>query len=327
MIRLLALFFSFLLLLFGVANAKVIDFSIKPENPVKGDVVTIYGTASPNEEVQIDISFEKVVPVKNGEYVFSVNGIKIPDGKNRFTVTAYGCRGLDVSARRQIIGGLYTPWITLSKEATNGVASISQSVPPGTYDVIIHGKSSQSSVKLKITATGYIKADESGKFSYSYETSSIPPGKFVVSAGGITKVITLAEYSESSSSSASSSSSSGGGGGATQVSTPTLTPTPTQTSQTPTTITTTLTQIETPVMTPTITTLKQTSKPEQTPTPTRTLVRTPTVVGNLTQQVNGTNEVNKNKKTSRSTQIPGFEFIVAIISLVMAVFAYKRLKY
>lgn len=277
------LFFVFLLIGVGIASAEVMNFNIRPENPVKGDVVTIYGTASSNEEVKVDISFEKVVPVQNGEYVFSVNGIKIPEGKNKFTVTAYGCIDLDVSARRQIIGGLYTPWITLSKEATNGVASISQSVPSGTYDVLIHGKSGQSSVKLKITATGYIKADESGKFSYSYDTSSIPPGEFVISVGGLTKIITLAESasSPSGSSGGSSSGSSGGGGSSAPISTPT-------------------------------------------PTPTHTPVQTPTTAGSNTQ--NETNKANQTQNASRSIQIPGFEFITVITSLILAVFAYKRLK-
>ncbi len=310
--------FFIIFLLVGVSSAKVINFDIKPKNPVKGEVVTIYGTASPNEDVKIDISFEKVVPVQNGEFVFSVKNIKIPNGKNRFTVTAYGCVDLDVSARRQIIGGLYTPWITLSKEAVSGVASISQSVPPGTYDVIIHGKSRQSSVKLKITATGYIKADENGKFSYSYDTSSIPPGEFVISVGGLTKIITLAE-SASSSSSSLGSSFVGGGGSSAPISTPTSTPTP---SPTPTP-----TQTITPAITPTVTLTPTTTPmrsptPEQTPKPTHTPVQTPTTAGNSTQQING--KANQNQKVSWS--IPGFESIITTISLVLAVFVYKRLR-
>ncbi len=312
-------FFVFLLIGgIGIASAEVVDFNIKPENPVKGDIVTIYGTASSNEEVKVDISFEKVVPVQNGEYVFSVNGIKIPERKNKFTVTAYGCIDLDISARRQIIGGLYTPWITLSKKATHGVASISQSAPPGTYDVLIHGKSSQSSVKLKITATGYIKADESGKFSYSYDTSSIPPGEFVISVGGLTKVITLAE--STSSPSGSSGGSSRSGGSSAPISTPTPIPTLTLTS--------TPAPTETSVVTPpTMTTLEQTSTSEQTPKPIHTPVQTPTTAGSNNTTQNKTNEANQTQNANRSIQTPGFEFTIVVTGLILAVFVYKRLKY
>lgn len=84
----------------NVADGAVSGFMIVPENPVKGDFMTIYGTADPNEEVRIDISFEKIVSVKNGEYEFSVKGIEILKGENRFTVIAYGCSDLDVSARK-----------------------------------------------------------------------------------------------------------------------------------------------------------------------------------------------------------------------------------
>lgn len=315
--KLFILFFvASLLIGVGLASAKVIDFNIKPENPVKGDVVTIYGTASPNEEVRVDISFEKIVPVRNGEYVFSVNGVKIPKGKNKFTVIAYGCDNLKVSVK--IFFNLI--WVTLSSEASNGVATVSQSnVPSGTYDIVIHGKSSQGSVKLKITATGYIKADENGKFSYSYDTSSIPPGKFVISVDGLTKTVTLAEPASSSSglsSSSSSGGSSGGGGSSAPISTPTPIPTPIPTP-TPT---------ETPHVapTPTITTPAQSSTPERTPVPTPTPVQTPTTT--VTQQVNEVNRPNQNK-AKWSIQIPGFRSTVAIISLILAVFTYKRLKY
>jgi hypothetical protein len=318
--RVFVLLFFIFTVLIGTANA--VDFNISPENPVKGNVVTIYGTANPNEDVKIEISFEKVVPVQNGEYVFSVNGVKIPEGKNRFTVTAYGCDDLKVSVK--ILFNLV--WVTLSSEASNGVATVSQSnVPPGTYDVVIHGKSSQTSVKLKITATGYIKADKNGKFSYSYDTSSIPPGEFTISVGGITKTVTLAEKSASPSS--GSSGGSAGGGSSAPTPTPTQMPMPTPT-HTPT---------PTPTPTPTITTPKRTPIPTPTPhtpvknppvspTPTLTPENTPTTAGSSTQQVNETNKANKNQKPSLSIQIHGFELTTAVVCLILAIIANRRFR-
>ena len=171
---------------FVLSNAEVLDFNINPESPFKGDLVTIYGNASSNEEVRIKISFEKIIPVENGRYIFSISGVKIPEGKNVFSVTAYDCKNLRVGVKLLLI------WITLSSDAKNGIATISQSnVPPGSYDIIIYGESDKNSVKLKITAIGFVKADENGSFSYSYETSSIPAGDFVISAGGISKTVTL----------------------------------------------------------------------------------------------------------------------------------------
>ncbi len=324
-LRTLLLFFIFLTALAGVSSAKVINFSIKPENPVKGDLVTIYGTASPNEEVKIDIAFERVVQVKNGEYVFEVNGINIPVKKNRFTVTSYGCIDLDVSAKWKIIDSIYSPWVTLSRDATNGVASISQSIPTGVYNVLIHGKSGQSSVKLKITATGYITADGNGKFSYSYDTSSMPTGKFTVSAGDLTKVITLLTGS-SSSSTASSTGSSGSGGGSSAALTPTPSPSPTPTPKT------TPTPVITPSPKPTPAVTK--THPAETPRP-QTPVKTPNAythnstqtpeTSNPNNQKNQTSKTNQNKRVS--VHVPGFEILGGILGLLLAVIASKRLKY
>lgn len=290
----------FFILCSTTACASVLDFKIQPENPTKGDIVTIYGTADPSEEVKIDISFEKTVPVQSGDYTFSVSGVNIPEGKNRFTVTAYGCDNLKVSVRMFF----NLVWITIGSDANNGVATVSQSnVPSGTYDVIIHGKSSQSSVKLKITATGYIKADENGNFRFSYDTSPIPPGDFVVSVGGLTRVVILAGSGGSPSPPGGSA-----GGGASVISTPTPNPIAAPTS----TPSPTPTPMETLIVTPVVTTT-----PNQSPSLEQNSTQLP--AGNLTQQVNDS------KKRSFSVQIPGFELIAAIMSLAF-VLASRRMK-
>lgn len=303
MSRLIFVFYFFLLLLLiGTGIADAVTVNIKPENPVKGDVVTIYGTAGPNEEVRVDISFEKTVTVRDNRYIFSVDGVKIPEGKNKFTVMAYGCENLKVSVRL-----FNLIWVTLGSEASNGVATFSQSnVPAGTYNVVIHGKSNKSSVRLKITATGYIKADEKGRFSYSYDTSSLPPGEFTVSVDGITKIVTL-ETSQSSGSGSSESY-------PTPTSTPTLTTTLPATTATaiptPTSLTVTT---PTKVVTTTVTILTPTTEiPQQNLTPTQT---------KTTGEQNGA----KTNQISLPFQIPGFEFTIAIISLIL-VSAYRRLR-
>ncbi len=85
-------------------------------------------------------------------------------------------------------------WVTKSSEASGDTATVSQSnVPPGTYTIKIDGDAGEgvSEVNLKITAFKGIKADSNGNFSYSYNTTAVPPGNFEVKVGGITKEITL----------------------------------------------------------------------------------------------------------------------------------------
>jgi len=179
-----------LLLPVSVSSASVsyFDFEISPENPVRGDLVKIEGRASPFERVPIRISFEEDLNVVDGRYEWRVSSIQIPTGENRFTVRARDVNRLDLAVR---LGFL---WITRSADAVDGIATISQSnVPGGTYDLRISGKSDSSTVRIKVEAEVVITADETGVFRYTYNTSPIPAGEFVVSVGEITKTVELLE--------------------------------------------------------------------------------------------------------------------------------------
>jgi len=176
----------FLITFTGIAAATT-NFSITPQNPVKGDKVTMHGNAQPEEEVKVEIFFKKNITVQNGEYLFSLDNVEIPEGKNKFTVVARGCDNLKVSVKMFLI------WLTISSEAINNTAKVSRSAPAGIYDILIHGDSREDSVTLEITATAYINADENGEFDFTYDTSPIPTGEFMISAGNITKTIVLRE--------------------------------------------------------------------------------------------------------------------------------------
>ncbi len=160
------------------AAAAVDSWEISPENPTLGDTLRIKGSASPEEEVEIQVSFEKDVQASGGEYEYILEDVKIPDGfNNRFTVQASDARNLNVRVKMLI-------WITKSSEASGNIATVTQSsVPPGTYQIKMDGdaKNGDSTVNLKITAVQRIKADSGGDFSYSYNTKAVPPGDFKVS--------------------------------------------------------------------------------------------------------------------------------------------------
>lgn len=190
----------FLILIFLLFGVKCVFggvlFEITPKNPVKGEVVTIEGLSNPKDKVKIEVSFEKVVPVENGTFIFPIKGVDIPISENRFYVVAKKASNLDISVRRKILDGIYTPWITISRSAANNCVSFSRSVPPGNYDIVLRGRSENNSVDLKFTAVSYVECDENGRFKYSYDTSSMPLGVFKVTVGGVTKYITLKDKRE-----------------------------------------------------------------------------------------------------------------------------------
>ena len=176
------------LLSISPAAASVSDWSFSPQKPVYGDTLKITGSASPGENVDVFVNFEKTVPVSGGKFEYILEDVQIPEGfNNLFKVEAVGVKNLNVRVKTII-------WITKSSEASGDTAIVSQSrVPPGNYTIMIDGDAGEgiSQVNLKITAFQGIDADPKGDFSYSYNTKLIPPGDFDITVGGITKRVTL----------------------------------------------------------------------------------------------------------------------------------------
>ncbi|MBC2697342.1 MAG: PGF-pre-PGF domain-containing protein [ANME-2 cluster archaeon] len=188
------------------ASAAVSELFVTPENPVVGDTITISGTASPDEPVNVVVSFEKTVSPSDGMYLYRMDGIEVPSGSNTFTVTARDVVDLNVRLKLSL-------WWTKPAVATGGIATVSHSnLEPGIYSAQIDGTPAAGTphVTLDITAAQDINADASGNFVYSYATNSIPIGDFQLIVSGLAKTITLSPKSDESSSVGGGSS----GGGA-----------------------------------------------------------------------------------------------------------------
>jgi len=169
------------------ASGEVNGWEISPANPVAGDTILISGSASQKEEVGLLVYFEEDVPVIGGTYNYELQKVEVPDFNNRFTVRAEGVEDLYVRGKLVL-------WRQKSVKASEGVAVLSEErVPPGNYQLKLDGnaKSGETRVKLKVTALQVVKADSEGKFSYKYNTGSVPPGKYEITAGNYAATITL----------------------------------------------------------------------------------------------------------------------------------------
>ncbi|WP_292382042.1 hypothetical protein [Methanosarcina sp. UBA289] len=175
----------FLIISPGAAAASS-SWEFIPENPAVGDIMEIKGNGFEGETAKVVVTFEKEVEVQDGKYEYILENVVIPSGfDNSFTVQAEGVEDLNVRAKMLL-------WLTKSAEAKDGTATVSQkTVPPGTYQIRIDGKSTGSEVKLKIKAMQEIEVDSEGSLSYQYNTKSIPAGDFEVKVGDITKQIKL----------------------------------------------------------------------------------------------------------------------------------------
>lgn len=111
------------------ALCSVTSVSVYPEKPVRGDMLTVDVKATPGEEVNVQIRFKKELQVSGGKYFLELKGVEVPQRPNSFTVKATNVNNLVLAVRIGI-------WISVSKEAVNGVATISQSgVIQGRYDI------------------------------------------------------------------------------------------------------------------------------------------------------------------------------------------------
>lgn len=175
----------FLCLIAFPVTAATNNWELTPENPVVGDIIEIKGTDFTGETAEVQVTFEKDVPVSDGRYEYLLEGVTIPDFNNRFTVKATGADDLNLRVKMLL-------WVTKTGEAKDGATTVSQSnVPPGTYKIKIDGKASTSNVKIKITGLQQVKVDSDGSFSYEYDSQSIPAGNFEVKVGDVEKQIKL----------------------------------------------------------------------------------------------------------------------------------------
>ncbi|MGB9940839.1 hypothetical protein [Methanosarcina sp.] len=180
------------------AAASVNTWDFSPQKPVCGDTISIKGSASPEDKVDVFVTFEKTVPVSAGKFEYTLEDVKIPGGLNNFfTVEARGAKDLNVRVKMLI-------WVTKSSEASGNIATVSQSsVPPGTYVIKVDGNANEGTayVDLKITAFQGIEVDSNGDFSYSYNTKAVPSGDFEIEVGDMMKKVTIEPEGNSNSAS------------------------------------------------------------------------------------------------------------------------------
>jgi hypothetical protein len=172
-----------IILFFGTvaspAAAKVTGWEVSPDSPKIGDTLIISGLASPEEEVEISVSFKKTVPVYLREYTYEFENIEILNFNNLLTVRAEGVESLKVKMK-MVLSKTESSW------AEDGIATVSHSgVSPGKYRVRVDGIAEEgaSGINLKVTTVQKLNAGKNGKFSYRYNTGSVPSGKLEIELG------------------------------------------------------------------------------------------------------------------------------------------------
>ncbi|MGB2840901.1 MAG: CARDB domain-containing protein [Halobacteriota archaeon] len=184
----------------AVTSAEVTELNVTPEVVLQGETLLVSGKASPGEEVWLNSSFEIALPVSDGEYIGEFNGIDIPAGEKKFSVTAENIKNIRMSIYPIFWQTIEYP-LDGPLNATNGTATISISFPAtwgyitidiyGKKNVRVYGDAADSAASVNLTTEMSIKvtADSTGDFSLDINTEGVPPGEFLITAGGIEKTV------------------------------------------------------------------------------------------------------------------------------------------
>jgi hypothetical protein len=191
-----------LLLLFAfiasvtIAGASVTDLNMNPSVVVPGETLSISGKATPNEAVTLKSSFVMSLHVSEGKYSEEFKGIYFPDGEKTFSVRAENIKDIRVSLGPIPLLGTAEYPLDGPRKATNGVATISISLPvsvfgipinvDGEKDVKVYGAALDDATSVILTTDMAIRvtADKNGDFILDINTNGVPLGEFSIAAGG-----------------------------------------------------------------------------------------------------------------------------------------------
>ncbi len=184
--------FVIVLLSAGSAAAAVTSLQADPTIAQVGTTITISGTANPGDTVPLSVTFSVNAPVSGGTYIYDPGTVTIPSSSGTYTIKAQVVNDLTVSAdilNLVTLSRTQTASTAISSDTSStplygGIATMSQDVFAGNYDLTVSGNAPEPGpVQITFIASMNVDADTNGNFKYSYDTDNVPPGIFTVKAG------------------------------------------------------------------------------------------------------------------------------------------------
>lgn len=149
-----------------------------------GDTITYHGQGTPGATVSLEVAASNSVSVSGDSYSDSLNGINIPAGENRLSLTVSPVETMNVTGKPS--------WRT--GDGVNQAGSVSgntgtytfNNAPSGSYDVGVSGipASGASSVSITVTVSQPVSVGSDGSYNASIDTSGLPAGTYSVKQDG-----------------------------------------------------------------------------------------------------------------------------------------------
>jgi hypothetical protein len=169
--------FFILTILAGSANAE----DVKTIHAYSGDPVEFTGQGQPYTNVTISVMRTITVPVSDGRFSKSIEGLLVPKGSilslKASPVTVLKVNGV---VHDSTFSSLYEGRIS------GDIGTILlDDIPDGDYDVTIFGNSHETEVSLTIVASQNITCDGFGLFEANASSKGLPVGVYTVTANGV----------------------------------------------------------------------------------------------------------------------------------------------
>ncbi len=148
-----------------------------------GDTITYHGEGPVNSDVTLEVSSSTSIGVSGGSYSSSLNGINIPSGSNRFSISVSPVQTMHIAGGPSWLGSVAS--VDGSVSGTTGSYSISN-VPAGSYNIRVYGTPANgaSSVTMTVTASAPQHVGADGHYTASISTAGLPPGVYTVRQNG-----------------------------------------------------------------------------------------------------------------------------------------------
>jgi hypothetical protein len=169
--------FVILTIFTGVSYAE----EVKAIHAFSGDPVVLNGQGAPYTNVTVSIMRTITVPVSNGRFSRSIDGILVPKGSilslNASPVTVLKVNGV-------IHDSTFSSLSECNISGDIGTLLLDD-IPDGDYDVTIYGNSPATQVSLTIVASQNITCDGFGLYEAMASSKGLPVGIYTVTANGM----------------------------------------------------------------------------------------------------------------------------------------------
>jgi hypothetical protein len=159
-----------------IPTSLVKEVEITPLEPRSGDLINITFKGECDERIPVELKYEQIATVVDGEYAVQMNRIQVPWPKNSLSIEAKNVETMNVAAKILL-------WISKKAEVMDNVGRyVLTDVAKGNYTVKVNGTAPPgvTSVAIKITALSDLQLDATGSGVYTLQSHPENTGNLAI---------------------------------------------------------------------------------------------------------------------------------------------------